>query len=238
MYGIFRHPQLLLAATLSGRTHIRPQPVVAGTPIPESRGCRSGPASGQHSRHPAGRQSQPLLANISLHYVLDLWFERKFKPRAKGYVQLIRDCDDFVVCCESQQDATAFLVALKDRFQTFSLSLSPDRTKVVKFGRRAWQLAKKSGRKPETFNFLGFTHYCGTRRRGYFVMGHKTSKQNLHRKIQEIKEWLKRVSKHLPLKDWWPVLKAKLTGHYSYFGISGNIRCLKQFYFQVRNAVF
>src|SRR5260363_317333 len=177
MYGIFRHPQLLLAATLSGRTHIRPQPVVAGTPIPESRGCRSGPASGQHSRHPAGRQS---------------------KPRAKGYVQLIRDCDDFVVCCESQQDATAFLVALKDRFQTFSLSLSPDKTKVVKFGRRAWQLAKKSGRKPETFNFLGFTHYCGTRRRGYFVMGHKTSKQNLHRKIQEIKEWLKRVSKHLP----------------------------------------
>jgi hypothetical protein len=171
-------------------------------------------------------------------YVLDLWFEKKFKPYAKGPMQLIRYCDDFVVCCESQQDAQAFLEALKDRFQTFSLSLSPDKTKVVRFGKRAWKLSQKSGRKPETFNFLGFTHYCGISRRGYFVMGHKTSKQNLHRKIQDIKEWLKRVRNHLPLKDWWPVLKAKLTGHYSYFGISGNMRCLRQFYFRVVGAVF
>jgi group II intron reverse transcriptase/maturase len=185
-----------------------------------------------------GGNLSPLLSNIYLHYVLDLWFEKKVKPQARGYMQVIRYCDDFVVCCESERDAQEFLKALETRFNQFRLSLSPEKTKTIKFGRRAWQQWKKGGRKPETFDFLGFTHYCATSRRGYFIMGHKTSKGNLCRKLKEIKEWVKKVRNFLPLKDWWCVLKAKLIGHYSYFGISGNIHGLQQFYHQVMKTVF
>ena len=178
-----------------------------------------------------GGNLSPLLANIYLHYVLDLWFEKKFKPQAKGYVELIKYCDDFVACCESEQDAKGFMEQLEERFSKFGLILSPDKTKVIKFGRKVWQLWKKGGEKPQTFDFLGFTHYCGTSRYGYFSMVHKTTRKNLSCKLQEIKEWIKKVKNSLSLKEWWPVLKAKLIGHYSYFGISGNYRGLQQFYY-------
>jgi RNA-directed DNA polymerase len=97
---------------------------------------------------------------------------------------------------------------------------------------------KRGGEKPQTFDFLGFTHYCGTSRYGYFSMVHKTSRKNLSCKLQEIKEWIRIVKNSLPLKEWWPVLKAKLIGHYSYFGISGNYRSLQQFYYLVKRVVF
>jgi RNA-directed DNA polymerase len=92
-----------------------------------------------------GGNLSPLLANIYLHYVLDLWFEKKFKPQAKGYVELIKYCDDFVVCCESKQDAKGFMEQLEERFSKFGLTLSPDKTKVIKFGRKVWQLWKYNG---------------------------------------------------------------------------------------------
>lgn len=185
-----------------------------------------------------GGNLSPLLANIYLHYVLDLWFEKKIKPKASGKMQLIRYCDDFVVCCENKRDAEDFLKDLAARFSQFGLSLADEKTKLLAFGRSAWQRGKREGKKPETFNFLGFTHYCATSRRGYFIMGHKTRKENLSRKLKEIQEWLKRVRSLLKLKAWWPVLKAKLTGHYSYFGISGNFHCLRRFYHRVIKLVF
>ena len=185
-----------------------------------------------------GGNLSPLLANIYLHYVLDLWFEKKFKPQTKGYVGLIKYCDDFVVCCESEQDAKGFMEQLEERFSKFGLTLSPDKTKVIKFGRKVWQLWKKGGEKPQTFDFLGFTHCYGTSRYGYFSMVHKTTRKNLSCKLQEIKEWIKKVKNSLSLKEWWPVLKAKLIGHYSYFGISGNYRSLQQFYYLVRRVIF
>ena len=178
-----------------------------------------------------GGNLSPLLANIYLHYVLDLWFEKKFKPQAKGYMQLIKYCDDFVVCCENEQDAQEFLKRLEERFSQFSLTLSTKKTKIIKFGRQAWYQWKQGRSKPSTFNFLGFTHYCATSRRGHFIMGHKTAKENLRHKLQEIKEWVKRIRNCLRLQRWWPMLKAKLTGHYNYFGISGNCVCLQQFYY-------
>jgi group II intron reverse transcriptase/maturase len=176
---------------------------------------------------PQGGVISPLLANIYLHYVLDLWFEKKIRPKAKGYVQMIRYCDDFVVACESRKDAEQFLTELRERFSKFGLSLSKDKTKIVRFGRREWKRSKVTGEKLSTFNFLGFTHYCTTSRRGKFIVGHKTSKQSLASKLRETKEWIKKVRSMLPLRDWWPILKAKLTGHYNYFGISGNMRSLQ-----------
>lgn len=179
---------------------------------------------------PQGGVISPLLANIYLHYVLDLWFEKKIKPAAKGHMALIRYCDDFVVCCESEHDAKTFLELLKQRLEKFGLEVAEDKTQVLEFGRRAWQLAKKRKEKVGSFNFLGFTHYCTKSRRGNFIMGHKTSKENLNRKLKETREWIKKIRNQLPLKEWWPTIKAKLTGHYNYFGISGNHHCLKQFY--------
>jgi len=187
---------------------------------------------------PQGGVVSPLLANIYLHYVLDIWFEKIFKPAAKGHMKMIRYCDDFVVCCESERDTREFLKALEDRFSKFGLTLSPTKTKIIKFGRKTWQFSRKKKEKSATFNFLGFTHYCAKSRRGDFKIGHKTSKENLNRKLKETKEWIKNVRNLLVLKAWWPVLKAKLTGHYNYFGISGNMRCLRQFYNRVISTVF
>ena len=179
---------------------------------------------------PQGGVISPLLANIYLHYVLDLWFKKEIKSQAKGHMELIRYCDDFVVCCESEKDAKNFLELLHTRLEKFGLQVSENKTKVLKFGRQVWKQAQRSKEKVETFTFLGFTHYCGKSRQGYFVIGHKTSKENLSRKIKETKEWLKKIRNKLRLKDWWPVLKSKLIGHYNYFGVSGNYRCLTKFY--------
>jgi group II intron reverse transcriptase/maturase len=187
---------------------------------------------------PQGGVISPLLANIYLHYVLDLWFKKEIKSQAKGHMDLIRYCDDFVVCCESEKDAKNFLELLHLRLNKFGLQVSEEKTKVFKFGRQVWKQAQRSKEKVETFNFLGFTHYCGKSRRGYFIMGHKTSKENLCRKLKETKEWLKKIRNKLRLKEWWPVLKSKLTGHYNYFGVSGNYRCLQQFYSQIFSMVF
>jgi RNA-directed DNA polymerase len=187
---------------------------------------------------PQGGIISPLLANIYLHYVLDLWFEKRVKPQSKGKIELIRYCDDFVVCCESETDAKNFLLELKQRLAKFGLQVSAEKTKTLKFGRKVWQHAQRRKEKVESFNFLGFTHYCGKSRRGYFVMGHKTSKGNLSRKLKEMKEWLMAIRSYLRLKEWWPVLKAKLRGHYNYFGISGNYRCLHRFYKNVFWMVF
>jgi group II intron reverse transcriptase/maturase len=179
---------------------------------------------------PQGGVISPLLANIYLHYVLDLWFKKEIKSQAKGRMELIRYCDDFVVCCESEKDAKNFLELLHTRLEKFGLQVSENKTKVLKFGRQVWKQAQRSKEKVETFTFLGFTHYCGKSRQGYFVIGHKTSKENLSRKLKETKEWLKKIRNKLRLKDWWPVLKSKLIGHYNYFGVSGNYRCLTKFY--------
>ena len=187
---------------------------------------------------PQGAIVSPVLANIYLHYILDLWFEKKFRPKAEGYVQMIRYCDDFVVVCESRRDAERFLEELSERFSKFDLKVSEEKTKIVAFGRKAWEGSKETGEKPKTFNFLGFTHYCATSQRGKFIVGHKTSKKSLTCKLREIKEWIKRVRSMISLRDWWPILRAKLSGHYNYFGISGNMRCLQQFYGQIISMVF
>ncbi|WP_237342892.1 reverse transcriptase domain-containing protein [Wolbachia endosymbiont of Folsomia candida] len=187
---------------------------------------------------PQGGIVSPVLANIYLHYVLDLWFEKKFKPKARGCIQLIRFCDDFVVGCEREEDAKEFLELLKQRLSKFGLEIAENKTKIVKFGKKEWYQAEREKRKTASFNFLGFTHYCGKSRNGKLTMKQKTSKISLARKIKEIKEWLKMVRSHVCLKEWWQKLKAKLIGHYNYFGISGNYRCLFQFYRPVTKLAF
>lgn len=180
----------------------------------------------------------PLLANIYLHYVLDLWFEKKFKRQTKGYVELIRYCDDYVVCCTNEEDAKDFLKEMKERLAKFGLEVAEEKTRLIKFGKKAWQESKRSGKKAESFDFLGFTHFHSTSRRGYFIMGHKTIKDRLSRTLKEMNKWLKGIRNLKPLKEWWPKLETKLRGHYNYFGISGNYRCILQYYREVKHLVY
>ncbi|MFY9227372.1 MAG: group II intron reverse transcriptase/maturase [Minisyncoccia bacterium] len=187
---------------------------------------------------PQGGIVSPILANIYLHYVLDLWFEKIIKRKAKGYMQMIRYSDDFVVCCESGQDAKDFLEALERRFEKFGLEVANEKTQVLKFGKKEWLLASKQGRRAKTFNFLGFTHYGKRSRKGYWVMSHKTEKSRLSRKLKEITGYIKSVRNTAPLKEWWPAIQIKLLGHINYFGISGNFKALEQFRRGVLAAAF
>ncbi|WP_341808185.1 hypothetical protein [Wolbachia endosymbiont (group E) of Neria commutata] len=118
------------------------------------------------------------------------------------------------------------------------MEISENKTRIVKFGKKEWQQAIREKRKTESFNFLGFTHYCGRSRNGRLMMKQKTSKISLARKIKEIKEWLKAIRNLICLKDWWQILKAKLRGHYNYFGISGNYRWLNKFNWAVMKLAF
>ena len=187
---------------------------------------------------PQGGNLSPLLANIYLHYVLDLWFEKKFKPQAKAPMHLIRYCDDFVVCTESEIDAKTFLESLKTRLAEFNLTVHDEKTRIIKFGQREWYLAEKQKRKSNSFNFLGFTHYATKSRRGKWILGHKTTRENFARKLKEIKEWVKGVRNLATLNEWWPTLKAKLIGHINYFGISGNCRWIRKFRYRAINIAF
>lgn len=187
---------------------------------------------------PQGGVVSPMLANIYLHYVLDVWFEKEFQTQARGYVKLIRYADDFVMACESKYDADRFMIELEDRLAKFNLEISKEKTRSIKFGRRVWEQAQRDGAKVATFNFLGFTHYCGKSRKGWFVMGHKTSKKSLNSKLKGNNEWLRSIRSIVPLKELWPIIKSKLIGHYNYFGINGNMRCLTQYFRRMTSMVF
>lgn len=187
---------------------------------------------------PQGGIVSPMLANIYLHYVLDVWFENSFQAQAKGYMKLIRYCDDFVMACESKYDADRFLAELEERLAEFNLEISKEKTRSIKFGRQVWKQAQRDGVRVATFDFLGFTHYCGKSRKGWFVMGHKTSKVRLNAKLKDNSNWFRSIRNMVSLKDILKIVQAKLRGHFNYFGINGNIRCLKQYYHRMRVLLF
>lgn len=179
---------------------------------------------------PQGGNLSPVLSNIILHYVLDLWFERKIKPGLKGYAELTRFCDDFVVVFERREEAEAFGQQLRERLAKFGLKIKESKSRIVEFGREAWGKSRKGGCKIGTFDFLGFTHFCDTTRKGFFKLGRKTSSKKLREKIKSLNLWMKSVRSVAPLKEWWPILRSKLLGHFRYYGVSGNMRELKAYY--------
>jgi RNA-directed DNA polymerase len=179
---------------------------------------------------PQGGNLSPILSNIFLHYVLDLWFERRIKRQIRGVCHLVRYADDFVCLVQYQDDAQHIVEALRERFAQFDLELHPEKTRVISFGRFERQNAQRQKRRPNTFDFLGFTHYCASSRRGTFKVGRQTSGKKFRKKCRELNDWLKAVRSRCPVKDWWPVLKAKLTGHYQYYGVSDNMRMLCRYY--------
>jgi len=179
---------------------------------------------------PQGGNLSPILSNIFLHYVLDLWFEKKIKPHTRGACYLVRYADDFICMLQYKGDAQHIEQALRERFAKFDLELHPEKTRVISFGRYELENAKRQNRRTNTFDFLGFTHYCDTSRKGKFIVGRKTSRKKFRAKCKEMNDWLRRTRNFKKAKEWWPILQAKLRGHYQYYGVSGNMRSLKRFY--------
>lgn len=179
---------------------------------------------------PQGGIVSPILANIYLHYILDLWFEKIFKKQMKGFAQIVRYADDFVVCFQAEREAQAFGVQLHQRLGKFGLKVSEKKARIMEFGRYALEKARKENKKVSTFDFLGFTHYCGRSRAGKFKLGRKTRRMSFRQKIKGINLWLKGVRNLVELKQWWKILGQKLTGHYNYYGIGGNMRQINIFY--------
>ena len=179
---------------------------------------------------PQGAVLSPVLANIYLHYILDLWFEKVVKGQVKGFAQLVRYADDFVVCFQSEREAEEFGKVLERRLGKFGLKIAKDKSRIIEFGRTVWQKAQREGEKVATFDFLGFTHYCDRTRKGAFKLGRKTARKKFIQKIKEMNQWLKNVRNLVELKEWWQVLRLKLFGHYRYYGISGNMPSMRVFY--------
>ena len=179
---------------------------------------------------PQGGILSPLLANIYLHFILDLWFEKVVAKRSKGFAKIIRYCDDFIAVFQSESEVKAFESLLRNRLSKFGLKVQEEKSQTIAFGRYAWYKAQKEGTKLKTFDFLGFTHYCTKTRKGKFRLGRKTAKAKYRQKAKALNQWLKKVRNLVKLKQWWKVLIVKLLGHYRYYGISGNYREIKKFY--------
>ncbi len=178
---------------------------------------------------PQGGIISPILANIYLHYILDLWFEKVVKKQLNGYAQLIRYGDDFIVCFQRGNEAKAFEEMLKERLDKFGLKIAEGKSRVIGFGRYEWEKAQREGGKVATFDFLGFTHYCDKTRRGKFKLGRKTSSKRFRQKLKAMNQWLKSVRNQAKLEAWWKVLRLKLVGHYRYYGMSGNLQALREY---------
>jgi RNA-directed DNA polymerase len=180
---------------------------------------------------PQGGVVSPLLANVYLHYVLDVWFEREVKPRLRGRAFLVRYADDFVMGFACEEDARRVLDVLPKRFGKYGLTLHPDKTRLVPFQRppQSPPSAKPSaGGQPGSFDLLGFTHYWGRSRRGFWVVKRKTAQGRLSRALQRIAQWC-RLNRHQPLAVQHTTLVQKLRGHFGYFGIPGNGLSLQWF---------
>lgn len=187
---------------------------------------------------PQGGVVSPILANVYLHYALDLWIEKVVKRQCKGVVEMVRYADDFVICVQYKEDAVRVLGLLKERLGKFKLELADDKTRLIEFGRFAKQNSEAKGLSPATFNFLGFTHFIDRTRKGGFKLGRKTDGKKLRLKLKEINLWLKASRNLYPIEEIWKTLRAKLRGHFQYYGVSGNFRSIGIFGCLTRKLTF
>jgi len=173
------------------------------------------------------------LANIFLHHVLDCWFKDVVKPRLRGEAYEIRFADDAILCFEHKEDAEKVMSVLPKRFEKYGLTLHPEKTRLIEFGRQAARNARQQGKKPDTFNFLGFVHICARSRKGKFAVHVKTIAKRLRRGLKAVAAWCKQ-HRHDPVSEQQKALNAKLRGHYQYYGRPTNYRSLWQFYRRIR----
>ena len=182
---------------------------------------------------PQGASVSPLLANVYLHYVFDLWVQWWRKRFAYGDVIVVRFADDFTVGFEHEQDARRFLADLRERFAKFGLELHPDKTRLIEFGRHAaWRRAARGLGKPETFDFLGFTHFCGETKHGRFWLRRVTIATRMRAKLREVKDQLMQ-RRHQPVPEQGKWLRSVVQGHLAYYAVPGNANAVMAFRTQV-----
>ena len=181
---------------------------------------------------PQGGVLSPLLSNVYLHYALDLWFERVFRKSCRGEAYYFRYADDFLACFQYRDEAERFLKELAGRLGKFHLEVEPSKTQLIEFGRYAEGNAKRRGEKPETFDFLGFTHYCGKTRYGAFKVKRMTSKKKFRAKLQAVKAWLREERNHLKTGELLGRSKRMLVGHLQYYAITDNGRMCAEYRLQ------
>ena len=186
---------------------------------------------------PQGGNLSPMLANIFLHYVLDEWFEKEVKPRLKGQCYLVRYCDDFVILLQYKEEAEPVMNQLQGRFKEYELELHPQKTGTKSFGRYEQENAKKQQRKANTFDFLGFTHYCAVSKKGKFKVARRTSAKKFRKSCQAMNQWLRDTRNLVRTKELWLILKTKISGHYQYYGVSENFKGIDKFYRKVEELV-
>jgi hypothetical protein len=177
-----------------------------------------------------GGSISPLLANVYLHYVFDLWVQRWRRTQARGDVVVVRFADDFVVGCEHREEAERFLSELRERFARFGLTLHPDKTRLIECGRHADRHRRDRGDgKPETFNFLGFTPMCSKTRKGRYTVLRQTMRRRWQAKLREVKAEL-RQRLHTPIPVQGAYLRAVAVGHTRYYGVPRNGPSLSAFH--------
>lgn len=184
-----------------------------------------------------GSVCSPIIANIYMHYVLVWWFKEKMQPSFRGYSGLTVYADDFVVVFQYKDDAERFYEHLKKRMEHFGMALEENKTRLIEFGRFAEERCAKKGRKPQTFTFLGFTHYCSHGRNGKFRVKRKTSKKKFAKKCKEVH----RIIRDMRTRRLAVIIKKMnqiLVGYYHYYGITDNIDSLRNFRRQMRKSLF
>ncbi|UOK58787.1 group II intron reverse transcriptase/maturase [Bacillus sp. OVS6] len=187
---------------------------------------------------PQGGVISPVLANVYLHYALDLWFEKKVKKQCKGQAYIVRYADDFVWCFQYQSEAQEFFQSLKFRLKKFNLEIAEDKTKIIPFGRCAEKYEKQKGNsKPATFDFLGFTHYCGKSKQGKFRVKRKSSRKKVQGKLKESKEWLKK-NRNKDIQMIMDRFRRSLIGYYNYYCITDNTQNVTNFKDKIETLLF
>src|SRR5262245_55641423 len=184
---------------------------------------------------PQGGVVSPLLANIYLHYVLDVWFEQGVKPCLKGRAFLVRYADDFVMGFAGEEDARRVLEVLPKRFGKYGLQIHPDKTRLVPFVRPTSHPARPgqpAAPPPGSFDFLGFAHVWGQSRQGHWVVKRRTAGSRFRRATKKVAAWCRR-NRHLPIREQYEALVLKLRGHFAYYGVIGNRDCLSRFRYEV-----
>lgn len=185
-----------------------------------------------------GNLASPIIANIYMHYALALWFAKVFKPTCRGECGLVAYADDFVATFQYKDEAERFLDTTGKRFKEFGLELEPEKTRLIEFGRYAQENRRRKGLgKPETFDFLGFTHYCSKSQKGYFRVKRKTSKKKMRMHLAEVNRWIK-GKRHQPISALFAALNLKLRGHYQYYGITDNSQSIHTYYFRTVHTLF
>jgi RNA-directed DNA polymerase len=187
---------------------------------------------------PQGAILSPLLSNVYLHYVLDIWFQRRVRRHCRGAAFLFRFADDFLAWFQYRTDAEAFLERLKERMAGFHLELAEEKTRHLECGRYARANAYQRGEKPQEFTFLGMTFFCGKTRHGAFKVKRKTSRKNLQQSLARLTDWIRRDRNLLPTGDLLRQAKMRIQGHLNYYAMTDNAESCQRYRHLTRRALF